>query len=303
MTSILRKLQDVGEAILPSAATSPATNNGPATTNGSVDHAPGRGAGGSVRGWGRENGAVSDRAAGGSVDGSGWGDTTGASIRSDSSPSAGAGSGPSVSDSSAESGRTGSISPGAAGHTSAESASSGSTGAAAAGAGAGASASAVTGGGAVPVTGPEAGIDPDALGPGLVPPDMTLGHRRRRRGRRPTRIRSRATIRHLDIMTVIRVSLIFWTVMLIALVVASVLLWTFADAFGSLPSIEKSIRTLFSLKSFKLHPSTIAMYTAAGGLVIAIAGTIANIVLALIYNLIADVVGGVRVELETFTAE
>lgn len=116
-------------------------------------------------------------------------------------------------------------------------------------------------------------------------------------------MRSRATIRHLDIMTVIRVSVIFWLVMLVALVVASVLLWTFADAFGSLPSIEKSVRTLFSLKSFTLHPSTIAMYTAAGGLVIAVAGILANIVLALIYNLIADVVGGVRVELETIVPE
>ncbi len=151
--------------------------------------------------------------------------------------------------------------------------------------------------------GTEAGIDPDALGPPLAPPEMALAYRRGRRARRPARVRSRATIRHLDIMTVIRVSVIFWGVMLVALIVASVLLWAFADAFGSVPSIEKSVRTLFSLKSFKLHPGTIAMYTAAGGVVLAVAGTVANVVLALIYNLIAEVVGGVRVELESLTGE
>lgn len=156
---------------------------------------------------------------------------------------------------------------------------------------------------AVPTAGWGSGIDPADLGPALSAPEMTLGPSRRRRARRPTRVRTRATIRHLDIMTVIRVSVLFWAVVLITLVVASVLLWTFADAFGTLPSIQKSVRTLFSLKSFQLHPGTIAMYTAAAGVVIAVAGTLASIVLALIYNLIADVVGGVRVELESFTAE
>ena len=146
-----------------------------------------------------------------------------------------------------------------------------------------------------------AGINPAALGPGLTDPDVLLGGRRRRR--RPGRTRTRATVRHLDLGTVIRVSLVFWLLIVIALVVASLLLWLFADAFGSLPSIEKSVRTLFSLKSFQLHPGTIAVYTAAGGVVIAVAGLLGTIVFALIYNLIADVVGGIRVELESFSAE
>jgi hypothetical protein len=141
---------------------------------------------------------------------------------------------------------------------------------------------------------------------GLPPADIAVAGvagRRSRRDRRPARVRSRATIRHLDILTVIRVSVIFWLVVLVAFIVASVLLWTAADAFGSLPSIEKSVRTLFSLKSFTLHPGPVAAYTAAGGSVIAVAGTLATIVCAVIYNLIADVVGGVRVELESFNRD
>ena len=142
---------------------------------------------------------------------------------------------------------------------------------------------------------------PWALGTDRLPPDVSLVDRRRRP--RPARTRSRATVQHLDLVTVIRVSALFWAVILVAVVVASVLLYEAADIFGSLPSIEKSIRTLFSLKSFTLHPGVIAGYTALGGLVIAIAGTVATIVFALIYNLIADVVGGVGVELESSAPE
>jgi hypothetical protein len=149
----------------------------------------------------------------------------------------------------------------------------------------------------------------DAAAPGAVDP-LTLGIApragavsRRRSRARPTRVRSRATVRHVDVMTVVRVSVVFYLVVMLALVTASVLLWVFADTFGALPSLEKSIRTLFSLKSFVLHPATVAYYTAAAGIVLCVAGTFTNILAALIYNLIADVVGGVRVELESFSRE
>lgn len=111
------------------------------------------------------------------------------------------------------------------------------------------------------------------------------------------------TVRHLDIRTVARVSVLFYLVILAVIVVASVLLWITADVFGTLPSIDKSIRTLFSLKSYTLHPGAVALYTAAFGLVVAVAGTIANVVMAVIYNLIADTVGGIRVDLESFTRD
>ncbi len=157
---------------------------------------------------------------------------------------------------------------------------------------------------------PAADIESNGLGPDTDPrnpdlrgggPDVVLTDRRRRA--RPTRVRSRATIRHLDLLTVIRVSLMFWLVMLAAVVVAAILLYEAANVFGSLPSIEKSIRTLFSLKSFRLHPTVIAEYTGLVGGVIALVGMVGSVVFALIYNLIADVVGGVRVELETLRPE
>jgi len=114
---------------------------------------------------------------------------------------------------------------------------------------------------------------------------------------RPAPIR-RAAIRHVDIGSVVKVSLAFYIVVLFVFVIAGLLLWVAADALGTLHSIDKSIRILFALKSFTLHPSSVAMYAAAAAVVVAVAGTLANVIMALIYNLIADAVGGIRVRLD-----
>ena len=90
----------------------------------------------------------------------------------------------------------------------------------------------------------------------------TFGARRRqRKARRPQWAQSRRTVRHLNVWTVAKVSLAFYLMLLVAVVIASVLLWYIADAFGSIDSIEKSVKTLFDLKSFTIHPESVAIYT------------------------------------------
>lgn len=91
-------------------------------------------------------------------------------------------------------------------------------------------------------------------------------------------------------------SLVFYLILLAAFVVASVLLWYLADAFGAVSSIEKSGRTLFSLKTLTIHPSQVALYTALGGAVLSLVGTLFNILGALMYNLISDLIGGFRID-------
>jgi hypothetical protein len=93
---------------------------------------------------------------------------------------------------------------------------------------------------------------------------------------------------------VAKVSIIFYLLILVAVVVASVMLWYIADAAGSIQSIEKSVRTLFSLSKFTLHPGSVALYTSLGGAVLAVVGTLGNVLAALMYNLISDLVGGIR---------
>jgi hypothetical protein len=129
---------------------------------------------------------------------------------------------------------------------------------------------------------------------GKGPSGPQMSRRQRRRAGRRQWAQSSRTVRHLDVWTVAKVSFIFYLLVLIAVVVASVLLWYVANDVGAIQSIEKSVRTLFDLSKFTIHPSEIAEYTSAGGGVLALAGTLANILAALMYNLISDLVGGIR---------
>ena len=102
-------------------------------------------------------------------------------------------------------------------------------------------------------------------------------------------------ITQLDVYSVAKVSIVFYLILLVIFVIASIFLWLVADAFGAVDSIQRSVRSLFDVKTYVLHPGTIALYTSAAGAVLAVAGTIANVLAAVIYNLISEVIGGVRV--------
>jgi hypothetical protein len=88
---------------------------------------------------------------------------------------------------------------------------------------------------------------------------------------------------------------LFYLCVLLVVLIAGVVLWNIAAALGAITSVEKFIRSLFDLTSFKLHPGVILESSVAGGIVLVLLGTGANVLAALIYNLIADVIGGVQV--------
>lgn len=104
------------------------------------------------------------------------------------------------------------------------------------------------------------------------------------------------TITHLDLRSVAKVSAVFYGIVLIVIVVASVLLWVVADAAGAVHSIDHSVQSLFGVKQYQLHPMTVALYSCAAGVVVAVTGTLVNLLAATVYNLVSDVVGGVRVK-------
>jgi hypothetical protein len=108
-------------------------------------------------------------------------------------------------------------------------------------------------------------------------------------------IRTRQVIRHFDLISVARVSLLFYFLGVVSLVLAGVVLWNVAAALGTITSIDKSIRTLFDLTSFTLHPVPVLGYGCAAGVVLMFAGTLMNVLVATIFNLISDVTGGIVV--------
>jgi hypothetical protein len=112
-------------------------------------------------------------------------------------------------------------------------------------------------------------------------------------------VRSRRLVRRIDVLTVFKVSIAFYVMGMLTLVIAGVILWNVAQALGFISDIDKSIRTLFSLKTFHLHAGTVLVYAAAIGAVLCVFGALLNTLVAAIYNLLSDVVGGVQVVVVT----
>jgi hypothetical protein len=94
---------------------------------------------------------------------------------------------------------------------------------------------------------------------------------------------------------VLRFSVLFYLSMLVVVLVAGVLLWAAASAAGVVDNFEKFIKDLFVLDSFQLRAGLIFRATLVGGLVLVLLGTGANVLMAVIYNLTSDVVGGIEV--------
>jgi uncharacterized membrane protein affecting hemolysin expression len=102
-------------------------------------------------------------------------------------------------------------------------------------------------------------------------------------------------VRRIDAWSVFKMSIIFYLCVLLVLLIAGVVLWNIASAFNVISSVEKFVRSLFDLQTFKLRPGVVLQSAALGGVVLVLLGTGANVLVAALYNLISDIVGGVQV--------
>jgi hypothetical protein len=105
---------------------------------------------------------------------------------------------------------------------------------------------------------------------------------------------SRRLVRRLDTWTVFKVSLIFYALALVIVLVAGLVTWRVAIQVGFVNDIQKAVRSLADDTKFVLHGRVVFKYTAIGGAVLAVAGTLLNVVAAMLYNLISDIFGGVQ---------
>ncbi|MGQ0520457.1 MAG: DUF3566 domain-containing protein [Actinomycetota bacterium] len=107
--------------------------------------------------------------------------------------------------------------------------------------------------------------------------------------------RVRRVIRRVDPWSVLRFSLVFYACMLVVGMVAGFVLWAAASTTGLIDNIERFFEELFALESFTVNGGLIFRSTLIGGLVLVLLGTGANVLMAVLYNLTSDVVGGVEV--------
>ena len=107
--------------------------------------------------------------------------------------------------------------------------------------------------------------------------------------------RVRRVIRRIDTWTVFKLSLMLWLCVCLVLLIAGVILWNIAASFNVIVNVEKFIKSLFDLQTFKLQPGVILEASALGCVLLVILGTGAIVLAAVFYNLMADVIGGVQV--------
>jgi hypothetical protein len=137
---------------------------------------------------------------------------------------------------------------------------------------------------APPAAGPER--EPDAP---FVRPQRSL-FKRRTRVRKVSRV-----VRRVDAWSVLKVSVIFYAIANLVLLVAGVLLWNLAQTTGTVANVEGFIRELFSLKTFKIDGQRLYRASWPISVFLVVAGTGLNVTAAVMFNLITDLVGGVRV--------
>lgn len=108
----------------------------------------------------------------------------------------------------------------------------------------------------------------------------------------PTTTRRR--VRHVDIWSVFKLSLLFFFVCGIVWLVAVLIVWNVINAFGWVSQLESFTGKLVG-GSFRLDSGTLLRAALIIDLVAVVGFTIGATLLAVLYNLISDVVGGVTV--------
>ena len=130
--------------------------------------------------------------------------------------------------------------------------------------------------------------------PGRVPRSAIGRAYQARSNRRLRARRVRRLVRHVEPWSVLKVSLVLyfcaWAIMLFV----GVTLWNLAVNSGLVADVENFVVDLFALESFKINADQIFRIAAVGGLVLVLAGSGLTVLAAVLFNLISDVTGGVR---------
>ena len=110
--------------------------------------------------------------------------------------------------------------------------------------------------------------------------------------------RVRLVVRRVEPLTVLKFSVLLFATLYLVFLVAGLVLWAAATATGLRENIEKFIGELIASNDFKILGPTMLRASVLGGLILVVMGTGANVLMAVLYNLISDVIGGITVVFE-----
>ena len=110
-----------------------------------------------------------------------------------------------------------------------------------------------------------------------------------RRVRRVTRV-----IRAIDVWSVFKVAVVVHAALYVVMLVTGVLLWNVASATGTIDNVEQFL-TSFGWDSFTFKGGQLFTSSAVGGLFLIVLGSGLWVLGAVIFNLVTELVGGLRV--------
>lgn len=103
----------------------------------------------------------------------------------------------------------------------------------------------------------------------------------------------RRVLRKIDAWSVLKVSALFYLTLVLVLLLAGVLLWAAGSSVGVISSVEKFMRSV-GFEGFTFVGGQLLRGFVAFGLVLVVLGTGLAVLMAVVYNLISDVVGGIQ---------
>ena len=112
-------------------------------------------------------------------------------------------------------------------------------------------------------------------------------------GRRPRVRRVTRVVRHVDPWSVFKIAIVANIVLYLIVLTAGVLLWNVAYATGTVDNVERFLES-FGWSSFEFNGGEIYHNAWIGGLFVVIGLTGLAVLLATLFNLITDLVGGMR---------
>lgn len=107
---------------------------------------------------------------------------------------------------------------------------------------------------------------------------------------------TRVVVRHIDPRSAFKMSALFYLSLSIALLVAAVLLWAGANAVGLVANLEAFMDEV-GFTDFQLRTGQFLKASVITSIVFTLAGSLANLLMAVLYNLISDTFGGIEVVL------
>ena len=118
-----------------------------------------------------------------------------------------------------------------------------------------------------------------------------------RRFGRPRSRQARVMIRKVGPWSVLKLSIIFYLCVMVVVMGAMVILYGVLDALGALDSVTRLIRDLFADQGFEIHGQWLFSRGLLIGIAMVVLWSLINVFVAFLYNLIADIVGGIEVTL------